>query len=89
MTAQKARTLIDARRLPVDNLDDVASAEDRVPQEDGGPVRVYQPHGKGGTRPAVVFCHGGGYVLRDLDSHDCFCGGRARHTESVAVPVDC
>ena len=90
MSAPEARAVIAARRLPVENLDDVASAEDRVIAGPGGeiPVRIYRPHGQCETRPAVVFCHGGGFVLCDLDSHDSFCRAMARHTDSVVVSVD-
>jgi acetyl esterase len=90
MSAPEARAVVAARRLPVENLDDVASAEDRVITGPGGevPVRIYRPHGQCETRPAVVFCHGGGFVLCDLDSHDSFCRAMARHTDSVVVSVD-
>lgn len=90
MTAPQARAAIVARRLPVANLDDVASADDRtVPGPDGDvPVRIYRPHGGGGTPPAVVFCHGGGFVLCDLESHDGFCRAMSRHTQSVVISVD-
>jgi len=90
MSAPEARAMIAARRLPVENLDDVASAEDRVIAGPGSeiPVRIYRPHGHCETRPAVVFCHGGGFVLCDLDSHDSFCRAMARHTDSVVVSVD-
>ena len=52
------------------------------------PVRVYRPHGTADARPAVVFAHGGGFVLCDLDSHDSFCRAMSRHTETVVVSVD-
>jgi fatty-acyl-CoA synthase len=90
MTAPHARAMIAARRLPVENLDDVASADDLAVPGPGGdiPVRIYRSHGPSLTRPAVVFCHGGGFVLCDLESHDGFCRAMARHTESVVVSVD-
>src|SRR5262245_19946510 len=86
MTPDEARAVLVSRRLPVENLYDVASAEDIR----AGDVRarIYRPHGHGGKRPAVVFCHGGGFVLCDLDSHDGFCRAMARHTESVVISVD-
>jgi acetyl esterase len=89
MTAHQARAIFADRRLPVENLDDVAATEDRVvPGPDGDiPVRIYRPHG-GGVRPAVVFCHGGGFVFCDLDSHDSFCRAMSRHTGTVVVSVD-
>ena len=90
MSAPEARAVIVGRRLPVDNLDDVARADDQLIPGPGGdiPVRIYRPHGHSETRTAVVFCHGGGFVLCDLESHDGFCRAMARHTESVVVSVD-
>ena len=90
MTPQESRAMLVGRRVPVANLDDVASADDRViPGPDGDvPVRIYRPHGDSGPRPAVVFCHGGGFVLCDLDSHDGFCRAMSRHTGTVVVAVD-
>jgi acetyl esterase len=92
MTVPQARAAVVARRLPVANLDDVATAVDRtVPGPEGEmPVRIYTPHGNGngGAWPAVVFCHGGGFVLCDLESHDGFCRAMSRHTQSVVVSVD-
>ncbi len=90
MTAEEARAFLAGRRQPVANLDDVASADDLlIPGPDGDvPVRVYRPHGVGDSAPAVVFAHGGGFVLCDLDSHDSFCRAMARRTETVVVSVD-
>ena len=90
MTAEEARAFLAGRRPPVANLDDVASADDLLIPGPGGdvPVRVYRPHGVGGSAPAVVFAHGGGFVLCDLDSHDSFCRAMARRTETVVVSVD-
>ena len=90
MTAQEARAFLIGRRLAVTNLGDVAAADDRMIPGPGGDlrVRVYRPHGVADSRPAVVFAHGGGFVLCDLDSHDGFCRAMARHTGSVVVSVD-
>jgi acetyl esterase len=90
MTAVEARAFLAGRRVAVSNLYDVARADDRpIPGPDGDvPVRVYRPHGSGGPRPAVVFAHGGGFVLCDLDSHDGFCRAMSKYTESVVVSVD-
>ncbi len=90
MTAPQVRAVLVGRRIPVTNLDDVAGAADRlVPGPDGEvPVRIYRPHGHCESRPAVVFCHGGGFVLCDLESHDGFCRAMSRHTGSVVVSVD-
>jgi acetyl esterase len=90
MTADEARAFLVGRRAPTANIDDVASADDLlIPGPDGDvPVRVYRPHGVGGRAPAVVFAHGGGFMLCDLDSHDGFCRAMSRRTETVVVSVD-
>jgi acetyl esterase len=54
----------------------------------GGPVpiRIYRP-GEG-VLPVVVFCHGGGWVLCNLDTHDDLCRSLANGTGAVVVSVD-
>ena len=70
---------------------EVGAVEDRtVPGYDGGPevpVRVYRPDGEG-PFPTVVFYHGGGFVIGDLESHDLTCRYLANETDSVVVAVD-
>ncbi|OBF95375.1 esterase [Mycobacterium sp. 852014-52450_SCH5900713] len=90
MTAAQARAAVAQRRQPVDNIDDVHRTEDRSIPRPGGtiPARVYYPHGEPqDDRAAVVFCHGGGFVLCDIDSHDGFCRALARGTQAVVVSV--
>jgi acetyl esterase/lipase len=91
MTGPQARAAVAERRMPVDNSDDVRSATDRsVPGPDGAiGVRIYRPHGEpSGDRAAIVFCHGGGFVLCDIESHDGFCRALARGSQAVVVSVD-
>ncbi|WP_315760694.1 alpha/beta hydrolase [Sphingomonas sp. Y38-1Y] len=40
---------------------------------DGVPVRLYRPAGAAGQLPLLVFLHGGGWILGDLDTHDACC----------------
>ncbi len=50
-----------------------ADIEDRsVPGGPGGDVsvRIFRPKGAAGLLPAVVYVHGGGWVLGDKDTHD-------------------
>ena len=57
----------------------------------GVPVRVYRPHGAGRAAerpPGVVFCHGGGWVIGDLDTHDEHCRALAAATDAVVVSAD-
>jgi acetyl esterase len=90
MSGQEARALVAARAQPVDNLDD-ADAEDQEIAGPAGPLRarVYRPRdARTAPRPAVVFLHGGGFVLCSIESHDGFCRRVARHTGAVVVSVD-
>ncbi|MGF2946681.1 alpha/beta hydrolase [Mycobacterium sp. Lab-001] len=91
MTGAAAREAVARRRMPVNNAGDVHSAVDHsVPGPAGEiPVRVYHPHGEPrADRPAIVFCHGGGFVFCGIDSHDGFCRALARGSEAVVVSVD-
>jgi acetyl esterase len=36
-------------------------------------IRTYRPHGADGDLPLVVYIHGGGFVIGDLDTHDAVC----------------
>ncbi len=90
MPTAQARAAIAGRRAPVANVDDVARTVDRTIPVDADviPVRIYYP--RGGTednRAAIVFCHGGGFVFCDIESHDGFCRALARGTHAVVVSV--
>jgi acetyl esterase len=71
---------------------DMASIEDMsVPAPHGTiPVRVYRPLTlpKSGLAPGLVFYHGGGWVIGDLDSHDVVCRQIATQAGFVIVAVD-
>jgi acetyl esterase len=51
------------------------------------PVRIYRSAGATGPVPTVVFCHGGGFVLCDLDSHDNICRALCNAAPAVIVAV--
>jgi acetyl esterase/lipase len=51
------------------------------------PVRVYHPSPEPGL-PVTVFCHGGGFVLGSLDTHDALCRTTAKESGSIVVSVD-
>lgn len=50
------------------------------------PVRRYRPGD--GPRPVLVFLHGGGFVLGDLDTHDRTCRRIAQECDLDVVAVD-
>ena len=51
------------------------------------PVRVYRPLADG-PHPTIVFFHGGGYVIGDLDTHDDHARLLCRDVDAVVVSVD-
>jgi acetyl esterase len=59
-----------------------------VPGAGGGiPVRVYANE-HGGRRPGLVFFHGGGFVIGNVDTHDTVCRALARESGAVVISVD-
>jgi acetyl esterase len=64
--------------------------EDRAIDGPAGPlrVRIYRPPHDAGPRPLVVFFHGGGWVVCDLDTHDAVCRRLALGADAVVVSVD-
>ncbi|MCB5166688.1 alpha/beta hydrolase [Streptomyces bambusae] len=74
--AAEARRLLAAGPAPTGAPPPVGAVADRtVPGPPGAPpvpVRIYRPDPARhpGPRPTVVFCHGGGFVLCGIDSHD-------------------
>lgn len=69
---------------------EVASVADRtIPGPAGDvPIRVYTPKGGTEPRPVVVFFHGGGWVIGDLETHDAPCRHLANAVPAVVVAVD-
>lgn len=68
---------------------DVLVADREVPARDGAPaigLRVYAPR-HAGTHALVVYFHGGGYVLGDLDGYDSVCRRLCHDSGAVVVSV--
>jgi acetyl esterase len=54
---------------------------------DGVRIRLYRPEGKG-LFPVLLYFHGGGWVVGDLDTHDHVCRSLARRGNALVVNVD-
>ncbi len=91
-SAQQARaeTLERAAAMArlVGDPEPVARVEDRlIPGPGGGlPIRVYTPQRRSGG--AVVYFHGGGWVLCNLDTHDDLCRALANRSDATVISVD-
>ncbi|UWZ40000.1 alpha/beta hydrolase [Dactylosporangium roseum] len=53
----------------------------------GVPARLFRD-GTAGARPVLLYAHGGGWVLGDLDTHDGFCRELAAQTGWAVLAVD-
>jgi acetyl esterase/lipase len=75
--------------LDPDTLTPVAAIDNATVPGPGGdiPVRIYRPDGSGPV-PTVVFFHGGGWVIGDLDTHDEPARRICRDVGAVVVNVD-
>ena len=51
-------------------------------------ARLYRPEGVVAPAPALVFFHGGGFVVGSLDSHDALCRVLAERARCVVIAVD-
>lgn len=80
---------LDAKRRNGGDPEPVASVYDfEIPGPSGTiPVRVYTPDVQW-PAPGVVFFHGGGWVVCDLETHDVICRGLARRAGAIVVSVD-
>jgi len=70
-------------------VDDVARIEDRKIPGPGGeiPLRIFTPKG-GKPVGAIVFLHGGGWVIGGISSHDNVCRAFANGSGCLVVAVD-
>ncbi|WP_435344698.1 alpha/beta hydrolase [Haloarchaeobius sp. HRN-SO-5] len=85
----EARRLEDDR-FSSDAVPGVETVDRRVPRDGDShvPVRTYRPPALDRPAPALVFAHGGGFVLGTLDSADDLARRLAARTGSVVVSVD-
>lgn len=74
---------------PPENPEPVHEVTDRTIPGPGGeiPVRVYRPSADSGL-PALVWYHGGGWVIGNLDGSDATCRSLANQAGCVVVSVD-
>ncbi len=84
----QARTFFDAMQFPSPEIA-LPSVEIRTIPGPAGeiPVRIYRPS-TAATLPALVYFHGGGWVIGSLDSHDPSCRNLAKEVGCSVVSVD-
>ncbi|MCA1452184.1 alpha/beta hydrolase [Bradyrhizobium sp. BRP22] len=94
LTAPEARAYyLQARFVSNPEPPELAQIEPlSIPAPHGAiPARIYRPkklRQKDGMSPALVFFHGGGWVIGDLDTHDVVCRKLADEGELIVISVD-
>jgi len=91
ITPDEMRRQMEERRVPPVGVPEMAKVEDRtIPAADGAeiPVRIYWPTAAPGPHPVVVFFHGGGWVIGNIESHDSTVKALAEASGMVFVSVD-
>jgi len=89
----EARQMMRDTRAPVQGpvLDSVASEDRRIPGPAGEiSVRIYRPRSAaaGAKLPLLVYYHGGGWVIGDIETHHTMCQRLSESGELVVVSVD-
>jgi len=79
-----------AFQLPQGEIEPVGRVENRNIQGPEGeiPVRVYFPQEAQTNYPALVYYHGGGWVVGNIDSHDNICRALTNLANCVTISVD-
>lgn len=93
LTPDEARqAYMNSRKLLQPVPEDVAESRDTVAPGPHGdiPVRLYRPAGTAASDvlPALIYYHGGGWLLGGLDSHDVVCRRFANAARCRVVSVD-
>lgn len=89
LTPDEARRVYRERRFFTQS-DPPALAAVEAPTDAPVPLRLYRPAPRNDAHPApaLVYFHGGGWTIGDLDTHDTLCRSLARDSGCVVVSVD-
>ncbi|MGE5512788.1 MAG: alpha/beta hydrolase [Bacteroidota bacterium] len=90
---EEARRLyLDARRVLQPEPMPIAETRDLTAPGPAGSmaIRLYRARASkpGETQPALIYFHGGGWVIGSIDSHDGVCRGLANHAGCTVLSVD-
>jgi acetyl esterase len=92
MSPEKARKhfreqmkLFEEPELPVSHIEDKLIP---TPSASFIPIRVYNAYPQKGTLPIILFFHGGGLTVGNLDTHDTVCRKLAIFAKSIVISVD-
>jgi acetyl esterase/lipase len=87
----KMRKLVTTMQATLPAVEGVTSQDQSIPGPQGDPavrVRVYQPNDRPSILPALLWIHGGGYVMGDIEQDDRLMKQLVTRVGCVAVSVD-
>jgi acetyl esterase len=89
LTPEQARRQMELTRAAAPPGEPVHQVEDRIiPGPEGEiPVRIYRPEGDG-PLPALVYFHGGGWVIGNIQTHDAVARSLTNGAQCVVISVD-
>jgi acetyl esterase len=87
--ADAAMAVMEEKGIQPDAAIQAVTTEDMIiPGADGEiPIRIYTPEGTG-PFPIVVYFHGGGWVIADIDTYDASARGIAAGAKAIVVSAD-
>ncbi|AFK56272.1 alpha/beta hydrolase fold domain-containing protein [Tistrella mobilis] len=91
LTPPEARRVAEIVRQPwTEGGPVMASREDHMIPTRHGPVRIrfHRPEGLAAPAPALIYIHGGGFVLFSLDTHDRLMREYAARARMVVIGID-
>ena len=88
LPVEEARRNFDADFAEVGPGEDVAAVREHRLAVDDGEIAVREFRPAAGTLPAVVYFHGGGWLLGSLDSHTVVCRALANASGAAVCSVD-
>ncbi|MEU6654778.1 alpha/beta hydrolase [Streptomyces sp. NPDC046900] len=88
-SVEEARADVEIFDYAGDSVDGVSTQDVSIPGP-GGPlrVRVYRPEHAEGTLPGLMYFHGGGFVVGEIEGFDWLCGSLARRAAHTVVSVE-
>jgi acetyl esterase/lipase len=87
----KMKKLFTTLQVTLPAVEGVTSQDQSVPGPQGDPdvrVRIYQPNDRPSILPALLWIHGGGYVMGDIEQDDRLMKQLVKRVGFVAVSVD-
>ena len=88
LPVEEARRNFDADHAALGKGEDVAAVREHRVSVDGGEIAVREFRPSTDTLPAVVYFHGGGWLLGSLDSHQAVCRALANASRAAVFSVD-